>query len=81
MRAERSGNCEDKQNEHIIGITGTDIYCSPEFVKDKYDFDCDEWACGIMMYIFLTGFPPFDGKDEEEIFDKILTQEPNFNKR
>ena len=70
---------KDKQNEHISGITGTDIYCSPEVVKDKYDFDCDEWACGIMMYIFLTGFPPFDGNNEEEIFDKILTQEPNFD--
>ena len=68
-----------KQYEHVSGIIGTDIYCSPEVIKDKYDFDCDEWACGIMMYILLTGFPPFDGNNEEEIFDKILTQEPNFD--
>ena len=67
-----------KQYEQISGVTGTAYYCSPEVVKDKYDFDCDEWACGIMMYILLTGYPPFEGNSEEEIFDNILNKEPNF---
>ena len=67
-----------KQYEHLSGVTGTVYYCSPEVVKDKYDFDCDEWACGVMMYILLTGYPPFEGNDEDEIFDNILNKEPNF---
>ena len=67
-----------KQYEQLSGVTGTVYYCSPEVVKDKYDFDCDEWACGIMMYILLTGYPPFQGITEEEIFDSILHNEPNF---
>jgi calcium-dependent protein kinase len=69
---------KDKQYEQLSGITGTVYYCSPEVVKDKYDFDCDEWACGVMMYILLTGIPPFMGNDEEEVFDNILNTEPNF---
>ena len=69
---------KDKQYEQLSGVTGTVYYCSPEVVKDKYDFDCDEWACGVMMYILLTGNPPFVGNDEEEVFDNILNTEPNF---
>ena len=68
-----------RQYEQLSGVTGTVYYCSPEVVKDKYDFDCDEWACGIMMYILLTGYPPFIGNDENEIFDNILNNEPNFD--
>ena len=68
-----------KQNEKLSGVTGTVYYCSPEVIKDKYDFECDEWACGIMMYILLTGYPPFTGEDEEKIFENILKQDLNLN--
>ena len=68
-----------KQYEQLSGITGTVYYCSPEVVKDEYDFDCDEWACGVMMYILLTGYPPFEGNNEDEIFDNILNTNPNFD--
>ena len=68
-----------RQYEQLSGITGTVYYCSPEVVKDEYDFDCDEWACGIMMYILLTGYPPFEGNDEDEIFNNILKRNPNFD--
>ena len=67
-----------RQYEQLSGVTGTVYYCSPEVVKDKYDFDCDEWACGVMMYILLTGYPPFVGNDEDEIFDNILNTKPDF---
>jgi calcium-dependent protein kinase len=67
-----------KEKQKLSGVTGTVYYCSPEVVKDKYDFDCDEWACGVMMYILLTGYPPFVGEDEDEIFNNILNSEPDF---
>ena len=68
-----------KQDDQLSGVTGTAYYCSPEVVKDKYDFDCDEWACGVMMYILLTGYPPFEGNDEDEIFNNVLNKEPDYN--
>ena len=68
-----------KHNEKLSGVTGTVYYCSPEVVKDKYDFECDEWACGVMMYILLSGYPPFTGDNEEQIFHNILKEELNFN--
>ena len=68
-----------KLKEKLSGVTGTVYYCSPEVVKDKYDFECDEWSCGVMMYILLTGYPPFVGESEDEIFDNILKQDLNLN--
>ncbi len=68
-----------KEKEKLSGVTGTVYYCSPEVIKDKYDFECDEWACGVMMYILLTGYPPFPGDDEEEVFNNIMNYEPDFS--
>ena len=68
---------KDKINKKLSGIVGTAYYCSPEVIKEKYDFESDEWACGVMMYILLADVVPFPGEDEEEIFHSILTQEIN----
>ena len=73
------GSAKKRNRNKLSGITGTVYYCSPEIVNDKYDFECDEWACGIMMYILLVNEPPFQGESEEEIFSKILKEEPNLD--
>ena len=67
----------DKIDKKLTGIVGTAYYCSPEVVKEKYDFESDEWACGVMMYILLANLAPFPGNDEETIFENILTKEIN----
>ena len=60
-----------KKKKKLRGIIGTSIYCSPEVVDNLYDERCDEWSCGVLMYILLSGVPPFFGETEEEIFEKI----------
>ena len=60
-----------KKHQKLSGIIGTSLYCSPEVVDDLYDEKCDEWSCGVLMYILLCGEPPFQGNSEEEIFKKI----------
>ena len=74
----------DKVNKKLKGIVGTAYYCSPEVVQGIYDFESDEWACGVMMYILLANIAPFEGEDEVTIFKNILNQEidvdkPQFN--
>ena len=51
-------------------MLGTALYMAPEVVKGKYNEKCDLWSCGMILYILLSGQPPFDGR-EESIF-KIL---------
>ena len=62
----------DKINKKLIGIVDNAYYCSPEVIKEKNDFECDEWACGVMIYILLTNIAPFPGEDEESIFESVL---------
>ena len=61
----------NKKKKKLRGIIGTSIYCSPEVVDNLYDERSDEWSCGVLMYILLSGVPPFFGDTEEEIFEKI----------
>lgn len=42
---------------------------------------CDIWSCGVIMYIMLTGEPPFNGRNDHEIIDKIQNSELEFKHR
>ena len=68
-----------KRGERKSGIIGTSYYCSPEVIDDLYDETCDEWACGVLMYLLLCGKCPFEGKTEKEIFEKIKKCEYDFS--
>ena len=67
-----------KKHKRLSGIIGSTLYCSPEVVDDLYDEKCDEWSCGVLMYMLLCGEPPFQGNSEEEIFEKIKKCDYNF---
>ena len=70
---------KNKKKKKLSGIIGTSIYCSPEVVDNLYDENCDEWSCGVLMYILLCGEPPFYGETEEEIFDKVKKCDYSFS--
>jgi calcium-dependent protein kinase len=50
---------------------GTVYYMSPEIIKGSYSELCDVWACGIILYILLCGYPPFSGVNDKEIYNNI----------
>lgn len=50
---------------------GTPYYIAPEVLEKRYDHKCDIWSCGVILYILLTGVPPFNGKDDHQIMDKV----------
>ena len=60
-----------KKNTSMFDRVGTAYYISPEVIDGYYDEKCDVWSCGIILYILLCGYPPFNGRDDEEIFLNI----------
>lgn len=50
---------------------GTCYYMSPELLKGKYDRATDIWSVGVIAYILLCGYPPFNGDDDSEIVEAI----------
>lgn len=61
-------NRGDTQDE----LVGSIYYIAPEVLKKKYNSKCDLWSCGVIMYILLTGVPPFGGNNNKAIVEKIL---------
>lgn len=47
---------------------------APEVLQQNYDESCDIWSLGIILFIFLSGYPPFEGDDSTEIFRNVLKQ-------
>lgn len=52
---------------------------APEVLKKRYDEKCDIWSIGVILYILLCGYPPFAGKNEESILEKVAVGEFNFD--
>ena len=44
-------------------VTGTPYYIAPEVLRGSYTYHCDMWAVGVLAFIMLFGFPPFDAED------------------
>jgi calcium-dependent protein kinase len=63
----------------IKGPIGTAYYIAPEVIKGSYNEKCDLWSSGVILFILLAGYPPFDGHNDEEILEKIKKLTPNFS--
>ena len=70
------GNKIDKNT--MSARVGTPYYMSPEVLQGNYDNKCDIWSCGVILYILLCGYPPFDGETDHEIFKAISRKKFHF---
>ena len=70
---------ERKKNEKEI--IGSSYYIAPEVLKKNYNEKCDNWSVGVILYMTLTGVPPFDGETDEDIISRIKIGKYNKNNK
>ena len=59
------------KNKKMSTIKGTPYYIAPEVLKEVYDEKCDIWSIGVIFYVLLCGYPPFNGDTDIEIMQNV----------
>jgi len=57
---------------------GTAYYVSPEILQGSYNEKCDIWSAGVILYVLLSGEPPFNGPSDSVIYSKIKKMKFSF---
>ena len=68
----------DKEIKKMTTRVGSMLFLSPEVLKGSYTEKCDVWSLGVILYILLCGYPPFNGSNEKEITQSISSLKFSF---
>ena len=53
-------------------LVGSSYYIAPEVLRKNYNEKCDIWSCGVILYILISGKPPFGGNNDREIMNHVV---------
>jgi len=67
-----------QSDERLRTRVGTVYYTAPEVWSENYDCSCDLWSAGVMMYVLLCSYPPFDGDSDKDILRTVCRGKYSF---
>lgn len=62
----------------LVFVANLDVFSSQILLGQKYTFSVDWWSFGVLVYEMLIGQSPFQGDDEDELFESIRTDTPHY---
>ena len=60
-------------------MCGTPFYMAPEVIKSSYNTKADIWSLGVLLYTLVSGYLPFQGTNNKDVYERIKTADFHFD--
>ncbi|KAG8083963.1 hypothetical protein GUJ93_ZPchr0010g9265 [Zizania palustris] len=67
-----------KPGQVFTELVGSPYYIAPEVLQKRYGPEADIWTAGVILYVLLSGVPPFSADTQKRIYDKVLEAHIDF---